>query len=313
LRLRPCFFREFITAFEGNDISVGIFFSTWFLWVGAGAILVRKAKRLVEKLTPKTELLLLAYLPAFVLQMVSMIQARELAGIESYALWSMRDILLISILVNAPISLMTGMFFPIICRWIDSHAGEGRERFPVSKVYTLEAAGSFTGGIGVTVLLGLGVNPVMVFFILAFILSLSVVAVQLTGNGVRRKAWVFSLSVLLCVCLGVVFGVDQTLIRHIRLVKWTKLLPKEALSGSFQTPQAEYLYGTYKDQWVAIREGSVVEALPDESAAGRTAAVVLCQMPDAKKILVIGSGLGLCRKFLDLPQVRKCHLGALRP
>ena len=296
-------FREFITAFEGNDISVGIFFSTWFLWVGAGAIIVRRAKSLTEKLTAKTELLLLAYLPAFVLQMIVIIQARELAGIESYALWSIRDILMISILVNAPISLMTGMLFPIICRWVELHTIEGRDRFPVSHVYTLEAAGSFTGGIGVTILLGFGINPVMVFFILTFILSSSVVAVQFSGNGVQRKAWVFSFSVLLCACLCIVLGADKNLMRHIRVVKWTKLLPEEALSGSFQTPQAEYLYGTYKDQWVAIREGSVVEALPDESAAGRTAAMVLCQMPEAKKILVIGSGLGLCRKFLNLPQV----------
>ena len=303
LAAQTLLFREFVTAFEGNDISVGIFFSTWFLWVGAGAILVRKAERLVEKLMPKTELLLLAYLPAFVLQMIVMIQARELAGIESYALWSIRGILLISILVNAPISLMTGMLFPIICRWVESHAVKGRERFPVSHVYTLEAVGSFTGGIGVTILLGFGVNPVMVFFILTFILTLSVVAVQFSGNGVQRKAWVFSLSVLLLACLCIVLGADKNLMRRIRVEKWTKLLPEEALSGSFQTPQAEYLYGTYQDQWVAIREGSVVEALPDESAAGRTAAVVLCQMPDAKKILVIGSGLGLCRKFLDLPQV----------
>ena len=32
-------FREFITTFEGNDIAVGIFFGSWFLWVGTGAVL----------------------------------------------------------------------------------------------------------------------------------------------------------------------------------------------------------------------------------------------------------------------------------
>ena len=42
-------FREFITAFEGNDISVGIFFGCWFLWVGLGAILVYRAETFAEK------------------------------------------------------------------------------------------------------------------------------------------------------------------------------------------------------------------------------------------------------------------------
>jgi len=35
------------------------------------------------------------------------------------------------------------------------------------------------------------------------------------------------------------------------------------------------------------------------------AAIVLAQKPDAKKILVIGSGLGLCHSFLQLPQIEK--------
>ncbi len=307
-------FREFVTTFEGNDISVGIFFSTWFLWVGAGATIVRKAKGLAEKLTAKTELLFLAYLPAFVLQMIMVIQAREIAGIESYALWSIRDIVLVSILLNAPISLVTGILFPTICRWIESKSVGERKRFPVSHVYTFEAAGSFAGGIGMTILLGFGINPLMAFFILAAILSLSVLFVQLTEKVVgdkpsRTGLWtrtlpcIVSFSVFLCACLCIVIGIDETLMHHVRIVKWTKLLPKQSLTGSFQTPQAEYLYGTYQGQWVAIREGGAVETLPDPSGTGRTAALALCQRPDAKNILVIGSGLGLCRQFLSLPQI----------
>ncbi|GAG82488.1 unnamed protein product [marine sediment metagenome] len=91
--------------------------------------------------------------------------------------------------------------------------------------------------------------------------------------------------------------------RYVRIVKWTKLLPADALTGSFQTAQAEYLYGIYHGQWIAIREGSVCEALPDESTAGQIAAISLCQNPDAKRVLVIGSGLGLCYELLRLPQI----------
>lgn len=324
-------FREFVTAFEGNDISVGIFFGTWFLWVGAGAMIVRRAKGLAKKLTAKAELLFLAYLPAFALQMILMIQAREIAGIESYVLWSIRNIVLVSILVNAPISLVTGILFPTICRWVElssvesvgcansvfAHAGGKRvcnklHTLPVSvsHVYTLEAAGSFAGGIGMTILLGFGINSMRAFLGLAIILSLSVLSVQLTEKksdrenfGMRAIPRMVSFSMLLCAMLCIVFEVDTTLTSHVRIVKWTKLLPKEALTGSFQTPQAEYLYGTYQGQWVAVREGSVVETLPNESAAGRMAAIALCQVPEAKKVLVIGSGLGLCRQLLKLSQI----------
>ena len=50
-------FREFITTFEGNDISVGVFFGSWFLWVGLGATLVYKARAFADFLLKNIELL----------------------------------------------------------------------------------------------------------------------------------------------------------------------------------------------------------------------------------------------------------------
>ena len=52
-----------------------------------------------------------------------------------------------------------------------------------------------------------------------------------------------------------------------------------------------------------MREGGVCEALPNEEEAGRTAATVLCQNPQARRVLVIGSGLALCSRLLMLPQI----------
>ena len=112
-------FREFITTFEGNDISVGIFFGSWFLWVALGAILAYRVKGFSEKLLKNIEFLLLAFLPAFILEWILIVQARELAGVESYTLLSIKAILLLSIVINAPVSIITGMLFPIACRWIE--------------------------------------------------------------------------------------------------------------------------------------------------------------------------------------------------
>jgi len=140
-------FREFITAFEGNDISVGVFFGSWFLWVGLGAMLVRRWGRLAQMLLPHVELLFLTYIPALAIQLLLIAQVRALAGVASYDLMSVQAIVFWSLLVNAPVSLVTGLLFPLACRWI-----EQTQSFPVSHVYILEATGSFFGGIAVTVL-----------------------------------------------------------------------------------------------------------------------------------------------------------------
>ncbi|NIP26160.1 MAG: 4Fe-4S binding protein [Phycisphaerae bacterium] len=285
-------FREFITTFEGNDISVGIFFGSWFLWVGLAALLVNKVKAVADKLLKNIEFLFLCYLPVFILQAVLIIQARELTGVEIYELLSIRAVLLLSIVINAPVSIITGMLFPIACRWVRED-----QKLPVSLVYILEAAGSLSGGLAATVLLGFGISSAAIFFLLAFIVSLSVFFVQLA----KAKRWLWAL-VPVCALACLVAGADRALMQKMQLLKWDKLFPGNVPDGSFRTAQAEYLYGFYQDQWVVVREGSTCEVLPGESSAGRIAAIGLCQNPDAGRILVVGSGLGLCYEFLRLPQ-----------
>ncbi len=313
-------FREFITSFEDNDISVGIFFASWFLWVGGGALLVIKSERLAARLLDSAEFAVLYYLPAFILELVLLIQARQLAGIESYAFVSVRAIVLLSFVVNAPVSLVTGMLFPVLCRWVQQ-----KKEFAVSTVYIFEAAGSFAGGLGTTVLLWLGASLAQISLLLVFVLFLSVFSVLIAGLryagpdlAVRKRFNVpigtpygalLMLLVSICAIVCLAVRIDQPLMRYVRSVKWCKLLPKSAFVGSLQTPQAEYLYGVYHEQWVAVREGSVVEAVPDEESSGRIAAIVLCQNPKAGRVLVVGTGLGICRQLLRLPQIEHVAWG----
>ncbi len=310
-------FREFLTSFEGNDISVGIFFASWFLWVGLSAIVVYRLRAFTEILVRRIEFLFLCYLPAFVLQSVLIIQARQIAGAEHFALLPMRTIVLLSIIVNAPVSIITGLLFPTACRWVRQD-----EQAAVSQVYILEAAGSFAGGLGTTLLLAFGAGSARLSFIIAFVVALSAALVQLaklreqlphTNESQRFKhlwigrfaaqMFVFSLPVVLILSLA--NGVDKSISRHIRSLKWTLPASKQNPVGSFYTAQAEYLYGSYAGQWIVYRQGSFIESLPEQSNTGKIAAIALCQRPEAERILVIGSGLGLCQQFLKLEHLEK--------
>ncbi len=305
-------FREFLTAFEGNDISVGVFFGTWFLWVGLGALTINRTGRIADALSRHAGLLLLCYLPAFVLELLLVLHMRGLAGVESYGLLPIRTLLLWSLVVNAPVSIITGTLFPLACRWVGAV-----DDFPVAYVYICEAVGSFVGALGVTVLLAFGAGLVKVFLILAAVLSGAVFLFYLAAMWPRRSTQVDGgkaghafltcgvpalVAGLALVCLFI--GVDRPITRYLQAFKWTRLLPQDAFKGSFRTAQAEYLYGQYQGQWVFVREGGVCETVPDDAAAGQTAAVGLCQEPEARHILVVGSALGLCRQFLRLPQVQ---------
>ncbi len=297
-------FREFITAFEGNDISVGVFFAAWFFWIGLGALLIRRWSRLAELLLRHVESLFLLYVPAFVGQLLLIVQVRELAGVASYDLMSVQTIVLWAMVVNAPVSLVTGALFPLACRWI-----EQTDSFPISHVYILEALGSFAGGLAVTALLACHVHTVRVFLLLALVLLLSVGMASLRRVGCahhsRRLGAYVSLALAVSSLIGIATGTDGFIAQRLRAMKWTKLLPREALEGTFSTGQAEYLYGRYHGQWVAVREGSVCEALPNEEEAGQIAALALCQNPQARRALMIGSGLAVCSRLLMLPQMEE--------
>jgi len=292
-------FREFITSFESNDITIGIFFACWFLWIAIGAMLVNRSKRLTDFLLANIELLFLSYLPAFILQVLLIIHIRQLAGIAPYTLLPIPTALLLSALVNAPVSFITGLLFPLTCHWV------ALETTPaVSRVYLLESLGSFIGGLGTTVLLTFGISSVKIFLLLAFVLSLAILPSLFVVSHLYRKITIPPVFLLvLFLGFAVVLGADKPLANYLRTVKWSRLLPADSLTGSFQTAQAEYLYGIYQNQWVAVREGSVVEAIPDPTSAGRIVALTLSQNPKASRVLVIGSGLSLCRELLQLPQI----------
>ncbi len=292
-------FREFLSSFESNDIAVGIFFASWFLWIALGAMAVNKSKRLAEAFLANIEILFLAYLPALVLQVILIINIRQLAGIAAYALLPIPMSLLLGVIVNAPVSVITGMFFPLTCRWVSLDTTPA-----VSRVYLLESLGSFIGGLGTTVLLAFGISSVKIFLLLVFILSLAVLSSFFAVSHQSRKKTLPLVFLLVFFSgLALVFGADKSISSRLKIDKWSRLLPAESLTGSFQTAQAEYLYGIYQNQWVVVREGSVVEAVPDPTSAGRIIALTLSQNPKASRILVIGSGLGLCREFLQLPKI----------
>jgi hypothetical protein len=100
-------FREFITTFEGSDISVGVYFGSWFLWIGLGAVLVRRWGCLADALLRRIDLLFLVYVPAFVVQLLLIVQVRELAGVASYDLMSVQTLVSWALIANAPISFLS--------------------------------------------------------------------------------------------------------------------------------------------------------------------------------------------------------------
>jgi len=293
-------FREFLVTFEGNELGIGAFFGSWFLWIGIGAALVYRSGSLAIRLTRHIDSLALLYLPAYVVQYILIARARDIMEIDPYQLFGFGAMVQAALLVNAPLSVLTGMLFPLACRWIKK-LGD----LPVARVYLIESAGSFIGGLAATVLLAQGVVGPAIFLGAGVILALSALAVKIT----EKKRWWPTALLASAVILMLISGGPRQWQNLSARYKWQKLLPKAAFGGSFQTAQAEYLYGSYQGQFLVACHGQVCEALPNTAAAGEILAIHLCQQPGARRILLAGSDLSaICQLLLQLKQVEEVTL-----
>lgn len=144
-------FREYMAAFERLDLAIGLFFVAWLISVASGAFLFRKIDQAPSPAAKTAELLVAAYVPALGLSYGLVMAIQYLAGPVAAAHRPFWYIIGSSLLVTAPLGLLTGALFPILNRRI----GE-RENTPLGRVYMLEAAGSVVGGVVVAALLHRG-------------------------------------------------------------------------------------------------------------------------------------------------------------
>jgi len=287
LAAQSLLFREFFSVFEGNELGIGVFFSSWLLWAGAGALAARPLGRR-PRLTAAFDWLPLLYLPAYIAQWHLVHNARALAGVEPYELFPLAKMLPAAMAANAPVSFVTGLLFTLACAWIADAGG-----LPPARVYFFEAFGGAAGGTAVTAALATGWPSETVFLAAALLPA----AAPLAG---RRRAALLPL-LLLVAALGL--RADRAWRQRNDRASWSRVLPAASFRGRFVTPQATYLYGEYAGQFIVRAWESVAESIPDEERAGEIAALGLAQAPAARRILVVGGGYSLCERFLELAQV----------
>ncbi len=333
LAAQTLLFRDFLVAFEGTELAIGAFFSSWLIWLSLGAACAGGIRRLVKKggamdsrfrgndgsmkdspdssFPRKRESMassrsalypvVLLYLPAFFLQHWLLLDARGVLGLEAFEAISLQHLLVFSLLANSFVSFLTGFLFALACEWAQEQSA-----LPVAWVYTLETLGSFTGAVLVTVGLELGFSPERLFLFSALVLAGGLMTV-----GFSRTVSLWGGVAFLVGVIPLVLGLDTSWEEQRHSSQWGHLLPKESLSGSFSTPQGEYLYGEYQSEFLVMSWGSVGESLPNEEHAGEVLALSLAQNPQARRVLIIGQGgLALSRSLSRLPQVERvtwCH------
>lgn len=284
-------FRAFLTAFEGHEFALGLFFGSWLAWLAVGALLGRWRSAWLDALATRLPLGLLLYLPAFLLQHWLFLHARSLTGVAAYETFPWLPMLGIGMLANAPVSAVTGFLFTLACR---------APGLAVARVYIWEALGSAAGGVGITLWLARGGSEESAFLLCALLL-LAFAAWQ-ASSGWRSVLAITGVALAALLWQGL--GTDWQ--RANDLMRWSRLLPEEDYRGAFVTPQARYLHGTSRGQYIFTSGAGVVETYPNDEPAAQRVALLLAQKSSARRVLLIGpDSLAIARRLLLVPQIER--------
>ena len=290
-------FRDFFTVFEGNELGVGAFFTSWLAWIALGALAGRGESRAHRMLTRHFPFAVLLYIPAILLQHTLVPNARALAGVQAYELFPFARMAAMAFGVNAPVSFLTGLFFTRACQWAADTCD-----MPVARVYIFETLGSCIGAVVATMLLARGMPGECVIIWASWCLGAAAIGAVRAARPVKGPL-VIGVALLLLVPLH--GGLGARWAEAARRAEWARLLPPDTYHGAFATAQARYLYGERGGQFIVMSGGGVCETLPAEDHAAEVVALHLAQKPDARNILVFGlNSLGICTKLKSLPQER---------
>lgn len=285
--------REFLNTLECNELTIGVFFFSWFFWIFPGSALGRLLKN-KSNLFP---ILTLLYIPSWFVGHFLISNAHSIYGVPTYETFPIKGILLIGILGPSGVSITTGFLFPLASLWwekksersFSSSSKDLSSSEVVRHVYALEALGAVVGGVITTLTIYYGLSIWIPFMLSAWLIGFSVI---LQKNNIILN--VISVALLPLTLTGAIY-ID----RLENLINWKRAIKGGEWDTKIFTQQAEYIFGKKNNQTIILKNKKVFLNLPNDEYGLNLTATILAQKQDVKTIALIGERLVYLIPFLQ--------------
>ena len=296
--------REFLLLARGQEIYLGLGLWSWLAWTGLGSLW---GGRLGQRLAVSPQLLaqLLTVLAAAL--PITVLASRAVPAVWHFPLGVAAPggrLALWYLLLSAPFCLLSGLFFPLACRWLQQAAPSPGL---VGQAYGWEALGMGLGGLLLQLLLwgrwdslwlSWGWCLGSLLFLVGYFLSR------------RRPCRLWLLAAAAAVALAT-------------LLAWYFHLP--AVSRSWQWPRRQVLAvaETPLNLWTVTQEAEQISfagnglwffTYPDPQTAEEQVHLALLQHPQPREVLLLGGGVaGLAAEILRTPSLQRLDYVELDP
>lgn len=295
--------REGLVVFYGNEMSLGVFFGSWLLWLatGSASVLVLGGRRLVKKPLPWLRGLLLVLPLVLLVQVLALRSVRGLLHVSSAEFVPLGELLLTVLLISGPGGFLLGIAFPLSCRALTEHqdpVGAAGAVADISRLYAIDALGALLGGVFFTFVL-------IPWLGLVETLAVSLLALGLGGlllPGCRWPGMIAALMAMVAGLAGLTNPFAQAAEWQLERLRFARLQPGLELVDAMETRAGHVALARLGPQYSLVRDGRIAESFPLPEAAEQDAAYLTAQATGAKRVLLLGGLVGgLATELLRYP------------
>ena len=296
------FIREFMVAFYGNELTLGVVLAIWLAWIALGSISYGKIFKKIKKHYNLISIFLFLISLLLPVTVYSIRIARSIFIIVPGELPGLLPSLLSATVILAPVCLLSGAFFALA-----SQSHSKNTAHSTSTVYKFEAIGSAIGGLLLSFVLLGNLNSFQIVLFLSFVNTVLAFTIKWQELSKIVKMVLVVLCVLFVTFSGY-FGTRLHLITTLSLWKNTKFIEsKDSVYGHLTVVDNEGEKSIYSNGIKIMTSGDIgsVEELVHYA---------LLQHPDPEKILFIGSAHpDIFNEIFEYESVRKIDYVELDP
>jgi spermidine synthase len=283
--------REFLVAFFGTELSIGLILGNWLVLeaIGSGA-LGRFADRWRSR-APSYALLQALFAVFLPLCLLAVYNSRRFVGAIPGEGVGLIPIFYSSFLILIPLAVVDGAMFAFGCRAFSEWTGQDAES--IGSVYVLEAVGAIIGGLLFTFLFLPLLDTFQIVWVLSALNLLSASLIAAFSRGIDRRVVQSApvAAVLLIVSLSVFL-----LLRSADVQRWaaSQLWPGQDLVYSENSVYGNVAVVQQESQYTFFADGVPIltAPVPDQVLIEETVHLPLLFVDQPRRALVLSGGLG---------------------
>jgi spermidine synthase len=288
--------REFLVSFYGNELSIGIIFAGWLIWIGIGSAAGNQSIKRYPNVS-RCFFFLIALTP-----FVTLLQILAVKFVRGFLYASAGEFLSMMTLLGFSFSILSigcflwGILFTLGAKRLSSESEELWRG--VNKAYILDAIGCVTGGFFFS-------------FVLASLFSTIQIILLLLFCTLSMFLWFFlkwkkSFKTIIFLCFIALFYILLQPIRsfehQINAYQWSLINDKLTFIRSIDTKYQNLSLLRLENQYTVYADGHPAYNIPNTFETETFLHLILVHRCDAKRVLILGGGFnGLLKEILKYP------------